>query len=114
MYGGIDADFKTAGYDDLYVLTIPAFVWIKMWPRVTPYPSMAAHSLSCDVINGTQMILMGGYRPTTKDCDAPNFYGQHGVDLGQINEDGVIWAPFSHENPPYRVPPRVVDIIGGT
>ncbi|PSN61858.1 hypothetical protein BS50DRAFT_625213 [Corynespora cassiicola Philippines] len=113
MYGGIDPDFQTPGFDDVYVLTMPAFVWIKMWPQADPGLN-PHHSLTCNIINGTQMMVIGGYFPNTSVCDVPDVYGQHNVDLGMIEESGVLWEKFNHSNPPYRVPPRVVEVVGGT
>ncbi|PSN58874.1 hypothetical protein BS50DRAFT_475119, partial [Corynespora cassiicola Philippines] len=117
LLGGIDPDFQTVGFGDVYVLTLPSFIWIKWWPR--PEHNVDAtfphHSLTCDVINGTQMIVMGGhFTNITSECDVPVVYGQHGLDLGVINDKKVPWVLFRYDNPPYRVPELVVNVIGGT
>jgi hypothetical protein len=77
----------TSGYDDVYILSMPSFVWIKMYPNTTieQYPH---HSSSCNVIDGSQMIIIGGNFPLDNtDCDAPAQYGAHGLDMGEQNAD---------------------------
>jgi len=101
------------GFDDLHILSIPAFVWFKDWPT-SPGISSPHHSLTCNIINGTQMIVMGGTFPNSSMCDIPTTYGQHNVDLGRLNTMGDLWQGFRNDNPPYLVPPEIVEIVGGT
>jgi hypothetical protein len=61
----------TVGYDDLYVLSLPSFQWIKMYPD-KPGQAYPHHSLSCNVINKANMIIMGGTFPNSTDCDVPD------------------------------------------
>jgi hypothetical protein len=70
--------------------------------------------MTCDIINGTQMIVMGGTFPMTDMCDSPDTQGQHNVDMGTIVEPGRLWQRFNQNNPPYRVPDVLVKVIGGT
>jgi len=51
--------------------------------NATQYPH---NMLSCNVIDGAQMLIMGGsypLDPTT--CDAEGQYGTHGLDMGEQN-----------------------------
>jgi hypothetical protein len=101
-------------FDDLYVLSLPAFVWIKLYPSDTLYTEYGHHSMTCDIVNGTQMIVMGGSFPDSTVCDAPVVQAQHSADLGKINEQGDLWINFNQDNPPYRLPNDLTSIIGGT
>lgn len=65
IYGGMGFGNQTDGFDDVYILTIPTFTWIKAWPdrprkpqEVTPH-----HSFSCDVVRDSQMLIIGGIFP---------------------------------------------------
>ncbi|KAF2463097.1 uncharacterized protein BDR25DRAFT_246528 [Lindgomyces ingoldianus] len=119
IYGGLRPDAEntngSTALDDLYILSLPAFVWVKMYPASNQsQPSFGHHSATCNIINGTQMIVMGGSFPQTQFCDSPALYAQHNVDLGEINADKDIWYLFNQDNPPYRLPIALTKVIGGT
>jgi hypothetical protein len=100
----------------VYVLSLPSFTWIKFWPR--PEDNFGAtfphHSLTCDVIGNSQMIIQGGHFPNmTEDCDVPTIYGQHGLDLGKANSKGAKWAAFDPNLTTYQVPTEIAKTIGG-
>lgn len=106
----------TVAFDDLYVLSLPSFTWVQMWPSPSQpfFGGYGHHSLTCDIINGTQMIVMGGTYPSSDVCDSPNSFAQHNVDLGELNDSKAPWYIFRNDNPPYRVPSALTKIIGGT
>jgi hypothetical protein len=110
---GINIDGFTA-FDDIYVLTLPAFVWVKWWPTTSYGVSFPHHSMTCNVINGTQMIIMGGTFPNSSQCDVPTIYGLHSANLGQNNPNGAAWNTFVLDFPPYTVPRSILDVVGGT
>ncbi|ORY18722.1 hypothetical protein BCR34DRAFT_660075 [Clohesyomyces aquaticus] len=103
------------GFGDVYVLSIPSFRWIKFWPRPEDNvgKTFPHHSLTCDVIENSQMIIMGGTFPNSTDCDVPAIQGQHGLDLGKANQQGAKWALFNPKLTTYQVPPEIVATIGG-
>ncbi|KAF2820057.1 hypothetical protein CC86DRAFT_245247, partial [Ophiobolus disseminans] len=109
LYGGLHQN--GSALSDVYVLSLPAFVWVKLYSDSTKW---GHHSMTCDIVNGTQMIVMGGTFPLTTECDAPETLGQHNVDLGTLIDSTKIWQPFNQNNPPYRVPDVLVKVIGGT
>ncbi|KAH7066721.1 hypothetical protein BKA63DRAFT_571128 [Paraphoma chrysanthemicola] len=109
LYGGLARN--STAFDDLYVLSLPSFTWLKLYSGSSEY---GHHSMTCDIINGTQMIVMGGTFPSIDICDAPNAQGQHNVDMGTIMQPGMLWNRFNQNNPPYRVPDVLVNVIGGT
>jgi hypothetical protein len=105
----------TAGFDDVYILTIPSFQWVKMYPTdgnaTGAYPH---HSLSCDVIDKAQMMIIGGTFPTLDICDAPTQYGTHNLDLGQQNQKKAVWEIFATNLTQYAVPDVLISAVGGS
>lgn len=104
----------TAGYDDVYILSMPTFTWIKLYPtdgNVTgQYPH---HSLSCNVISGAQMLIIGGTFPLSDTCDAPVQWGTHNLDLGLQNAAKAPWQLFSPNLTSYVVPDPIINVVGG-
>lgn len=117
LYGGLRPNGVningSTSFDDVYILSIPAFVWVKWYPQTT-MPSAPHHSLTCDIINRTQMIVMGGTFPHSFGCDVPNVAAQHNLNLGQNNPSNSLWNQFVLDFPPYIVPPAITELIGGT
>ncbi|KAK3322153.1 hypothetical protein B0H66DRAFT_192462 [Apodospora peruviana] len=117
IYGGAGMPPNTAGFDDVYILTIPSFQWIKLYPsdgNVTgQYPH---HSLTCNVVAGnSQMLIVGGTFPTSGGlCDVPDQFGTHNLDLGQQNPEHAPWYLFSPNLTTYAVPKPIRDVVGGS
>ncbi|KZM22983.1 uncharacterized protein EKO05_0011196 [Ascochyta rabiei] len=116
LFGGFGGPDGT-GLGDLYVLSIPSFQWILIWPtpQQTIFPGGKGWS-SCDIVRDSQMIIIGGALTNTSvpDCDAPKIGGQHGLLLGQENVELESWwhAPMDNTTG-YRVPDQIVARIGG-
>ena len=74
LYGGqnlIPAGSQTQ-YDDMWILTVPSFTWVKVDTNGQSVPpARAGHS--CEIWNG-QMIVIGGYVGTDISCDSPGIY----------------------------------------
>ncbi|KAF2673245.1 hypothetical protein BT63DRAFT_151080 [Microthyrium microscopicum] len=112
LYGGASMPPNTSGFDDIYILSIPSFTWIKWYPTA-PGAAYPHHSLTCNVINGDQMIVMGGTFPNASTCDAPGVYGFHNMDLGKQNPDNAKWYQFQNNKTSYQVPSEIVAVVGG-
>ncbi|WYZ40617.1 hypothetical protein EsH8_IV_000958 [Colletotrichum jinshuiense] len=116
MYGGANIPgVLGGGYDDLYVLTIPTFTWVKMFPvgrnGSGDYPH---HSLTCNMVPGrAQMIISGGQFPLTQDCDSPTQWGTHNADLGKQNANKGVWDLYKPNKTTYAVPDEVIAVVGG-
>ncbi|KAL1849370.1 hypothetical protein Daus18300_013301 [Diaporthe australafricana] len=115
LYGGAGMPPDTSGFDDVYILSIPTFTWIKLYPNdgnVTgQYPH---HSLSCNVINKGQMLVIGGSFPLNDDCDAAPQWGTHNLVLGQqADADANPWQLFSPNLTTYAVPDEIISVVGG-
>ncbi|KAK4542854.1 hypothetical protein LTR36_006043 [Oleoguttula mirabilis] len=100
------------------------------------YPSsFEHHSLSCNVIDQSQMIIMGGYFPNSSNinCDAKSIWGQHNLNLGANDVAADEWptggatltTPVSgwddpdlevyfmrHYTPTARTPTRYIPALG--
>ncbi|PYI08655.1 hypothetical protein BO78DRAFT_297857, partial [Aspergillus sclerotiicarbonarius CBS 121057] len=111
-YGGL-AFPEGVGYDDIYILSIPSFTWIKWYPT-TADPGFPHHSMSCNVIDGAQMIIMGGTFPNSTACDVPQNYGMHNVDLGEQNAEHKKWLRFRPNITTYEVPAEIISVVGGS
>ncbi|KAL9943689.1 hypothetical protein ACHAQF_001881 [Verticillium nonalfalfae] len=121
LFGGQDlATDNQTQYNDMYILTIPAFHWIRVDngdSSSVPAPR-AGHT--CTMRDG-QMILVGGYVGEDISCDSPGIYvfnasslqwadkfnaGDHDAD---ISSDNLVLA----NSWGYRVPEPVQKVIGG-
>ncbi|KAK4106493.1 hypothetical protein N658DRAFT_414402 [Parathielavia hyrcaniae] len=115
LYGGVGMPPDTGGFDDVYVLTIPSFQWVKMYPTDGSLTgAYGHHSLSCNVIDGAQMMIIGGTFPTSDDCDVPDQYGVHNMDMGQQNEEKALWKIFVTNITQYAVPDPIIAVVGGS
>ena len=105
----------TSGFDDVYVLSIPSFTWTKMYPLdregTGDYPH---HSLSCNVVSGAQMLIVGGTFPLSTDCDAADQWGVHNLDMGKQNDKQALWELYSTNKTSYVVPPEIISVVGGS
>ncbi|KAH8429033.1 uncharacterized protein LDX57_006704 [Aspergillus melleus] len=112
LYGGLGVP-GGLGFDDIYILSMPSFRWIKWYP-LSPGEGFPHHSLTCDVVNNAQMIVMGGTFTNSTSCDVPPIYGMHNMDLGKQNSLKQNWASFNPNLTTYKVPSEVTDVIGGS
>ncbi|KAK3374540.1 hypothetical protein B0H63DRAFT_548764 [Podospora didyma] len=117
LYGGAGFLPSATGYDDIYILTIPSFKWIR-----GPYPPGSNSSgpypksmMTCNVVNNAQMLVIGGTysNDTTYMCDADVVYGQHNMNLGEENPNNAIWAEYQPTLTTYAVPTDILTVVGG-
>ncbi|KAK0711230.1 hypothetical protein B0H67DRAFT_602045 [Lasiosphaeris hirsuta] len=114
LYGGSGMPPETAGFDDVYILSIPSFQWIKMYPDTNGTGQYPHHSLSCNVIDGAQLIIIGGTFPLSDQCDVPDQFGSHNLDMGQQNPDKASWKLFRSNLTSYAVPGIIISAVGGS
>lgn len=115
LFGGASVG-DGVGFGDVWILSLPSFKWIKFWPQPGDGDgkTFPHHSLSCDVIGNSQMIIMGGHFTNSTDCDVPKIQGQHGLDLGKAGPENKPWAAFNPKLTTYKVPNEIYQTIGGT
>ena len=118
IYGGFNIENHRA-YETVYVLTIPAFQWIKILDTDNqesrlPGQEIGRHEQTCHLYGDRQMVMLGGQLSFQ--------------DVAQNNETCNPWHPvirildtttfewqteFIPTPEPYVVPKAVIDVIGG-
>ncbi|KAF1940761.1 hypothetical protein EJ02DRAFT_423610 [Clathrospora elynae] len=114
LYGGYG--FSRPAFDDAYILSIPSFTWIKVYPTDgnDSVPSTFGHGgCSANVVNHAQMLVMGGWFPSYDKCDSPESQGQHNMVLGYNGKAGKLWDKYDPELSHYVVPSPIIAAIGG-
>jgi hypothetical protein len=115
LYGGYGFGNRPA-YDDVYILSLPSFTWIKVFPLdgSDSKPSQVGHGgCSANVINRAQMLVVGGWFPLFDKCDTPEGQGQHNMVLGYNGGDSKLWDKFDPQLDDYVVPSPIIAAIGG-
>jgi hypothetical protein len=59
------------------------------------------------------MIVVGGYFPYDKECDSPEIWGTHSLDLSSIDPNATEWTDFRPSGRNYSVPLEIIAVIGG-
>ncbi|KAM0347165.1 hypothetical protein ACHAPU_005106 [Fusarium lateritium] len=113
LYGGAGEEEGSVGFDDIYILTLPSFTWIKMYPKGKAIGDYPHHSFTCNVVNEAQMIIHGGFFPLNDDCDVPDQWGLHDVSLGRQNKNKAPWMLYDPDLTRYAVPTDVISVVGG-
>ncbi|KAH8719221.1 hypothetical protein GQ44DRAFT_390314 [Phaeosphaeriaceae sp. PMI808] len=106
LFGGWDPTQPNKWYDDVYVLSIPSFTWVKMYEAESPRYGHTCHAV------GRQMITTGGRnirRNVTDYCD----WELHGIAV--LDMPTMTWGSvYNATRGQYEVSAGVVDKIGGT
>src|SRR3569833_1956633 len=105
-----------SGNDAIYEQSIPSFTWVKHSPTDGRSTGQAPHpSLSCIVVSGAQMLIIGGTFPINETlCDAPSQWGTHNLDMGEQNKDSSLWALYATNKTSYVAPEPIVRAVGGS
>ncbi|MCJ1470714.1 hypothetical protein MMC07_009361 [Pseudocyphellaria aurata] len=105
LYGGRGAN--ETFFDDMYVLSLPSFTWIKLYEGTSP---RFAHT--CHQVGVRTLLTVGGIvnnNLTGQACD----WEYRGVGVMDIST--LTWGSVFNPNPgPYEVPRLVFNDIGGT
>lgn len=107
-------------YDDMWILTIPSFKWIKVdQSKQSIPPARAGHS--CDIV-GREMIVIGGYVGDELSCDSPGVYIFDVTNLQWTTSYSASAGGFGGgsggnkndaSSSPYKVPKAIIDVVGG-
>lgn len=73
VYAGCGGDLgtKSVQFDQIYILTLPAFHWIK----VDYSPTGTRHALTCHAVGGSQILTIGGLNSASTDSSARIYEG---------------------------------------
>ena len=109
MYGGYPGEtgYAAVPYDQIYILTLPAFHWIK----VNYTAENPRHSHTCTAVGGSQILSFGGFDSSTTISNASNYQSMFdGKDpftqgLAIFNMTNLWWADKYEANQSiYRQP----------
>lgn len=111
-----------SGFNDVYVLSIPAFRWIKVDdsnnPDLLVSDEAARNRLKCDVWNDTQLIVSGGLiSQATGDLSDLEFYNKvcnkTYPPFKVLDTSSYTWRTQFDPSLEYSVPDVVTAVIGG-
>src|SRR5689334_17793592 len=107
MWGGLSAtppDVNVGAFNDLYILTLPSFIWLKVLPDHHGNATFkyGHYGASCNMVLGnSQMFVIGGTYPNQGDADvcdwAHSAWAQHNLFTGtkgnvSDNPNDTYWA----------------------
>ncbi|EXJ64289.1 hypothetical protein A1O7_00625 [Cladophialophora yegresii CBS 114405] len=103
LYGGTS---NGTIFDDIYVLSLPSFTWVKVFTGQD-----ARWSVTCHFIPPRQMITVGGGGKSSNissDCDWEQ------KSLAVLDLSTIGWSSvYDVAAPAYEVPEQVIKVIGG-
>ncbi|KAI9889750.1 MAG: hypothetical protein M1814_004952 [Vezdaea aestivalis] len=95
------------GKDDVWILSIPTFQWIKAYEGTAP----PRRRHSCNIIQNGQIAMIGGGNATTSSQTLCN--ADLGGDVRIFNMNTLTFGPYDPAINTYEVPERVCKLIGG-
>lgn len=112
VYGGESRELVPDALDDMWILSVPSFHWLRV-----DVDSVPRKSVGCTTVAERYMVTYGGTKPgwgkegDEDECDQEN-YGLRLFDMSSL-----AWTS-RYEGPPsgthaFTVPKRVFDAIGG-
>ncbi|ESZ97136.1 hypothetical protein SBOR_2494 [Sclerotinia borealis F-4128] len=113
LYGGAGFGANSSGYDDVYILSLPSFTWTKFWSN-TDTAAKPHNMLSCQVVDGAQMLIVGGSFPGDQfSCDTVNSWGTHNLNLNEPAAN-LPWNTYQPNLTSYVVPSAIISRVGGS
>lgn len=123
LWGGASVpppDVNVSAFSDIYILTLPSFVWMKVFPDSPGNGTYenGHYSSSCNMIKGnSQMFVIGGVYPDSDICDLNSeYWALHNLftgTKGNTGTDSAYWAPFDPNVTSNVVPDDVYNVVGG-
>ncbi|KAI9838189.1 MAG: hypothetical protein M1837_002618 [Sclerophora amabilis] len=120
LYGGFDNNGNNA-FDDVYILSVPSFRWIKAEgidnPTARASPSVGRWAARCEMWGERQMFVIGGnvFRGT-EDVTVEAGCDSMATTIRLFDTASLTWLEkhnASARSQPYQVPKIVYDVIGG-
>lgn len=110
MFGGSSNDNISGSFNDMWVLSLPSFKWIKIRNKASDsaYIPLARTSHTCHLIGKRQMVVIGGARSAAahKQCNTKSVFV---FDLTRL-----VWRnEFDPNEVAYELPKNITDVIGG-
>lgn len=109
IHGGQDPTMpgRPSFFDDVYVLSLPSFTWIKVYQGSRP-----RWGHTCHLAGGNQLLSVGGHNEDENTCDS------HTVGMGILDLARMVWTPVFHANGNsrdlnYKIPDRIGGSVSG-
>lgn len=108
MYGGWDPTHETAKYyDDIYVLSLPSFTWIKIFEGESP-----RYGHTCHLAAGRQLLTIGG---RTQHGNITDLCDWEAESIAVMDLPTMTWGSvFSAGYRPYELSNKLIEKLGGT
>ena len=118
IYGGWDIKVNQA-VEDIYVLSIPAFRWVKVEDtgnieRLLSNQSVGRAGHTCALYKNRQMIVLGGDLHIDGTVQNDKSCNKSYPTIRVLDVSNFTWQPqFSPMYDAYTIPDRVQEVIGG-
>ncbi|KAK8209585.1 hypothetical protein IWZ01DRAFT_323890 [Phyllosticta capitalensis] len=100
-WGGTLGEEQATPYDEIYILTLPAFEWVKV--DYTPAQARLAHS--CEAVGGSQILVIGGLDGSTSDVTYNGTFNDRDPNeqgLAVFNMTSLDWeTKYTADSPAY-------------
>ncbi|KAK2616987.1 hypothetical protein QQS21_000076 [Conoideocrella luteorostrata] len=125
LWGGLSfpsPGAKEFSLDDIFILTLPSFIWVKAYPdhqgNPTTPPKYGHHRSSCNMVKSmSQLFVIGGTYSETNGCDlAVDAWAQHDFWTGtnqNMGDNKTYWALYDPNVTSNVVPVDVYSVVGG-
>jgi hypothetical protein len=119
LYGGWDLG-ATIAYEDVYVLSVPSFQWIKINDvqnntEAQLAPVIGRKNHRCAMWKDSQMIVVGGFvneksvQVNNETTSCGTYPPLRVLDVSTF----TFMGQFDPNSPPYTVPSQIYQVIGG-
>lgn len=108
MHGGQRISNQGEGISDIYVLSMPSFIWTTVETAISNANLIRSHT--CHAV-GSQLIIVGGY-PAGMEVESNMTCDPAYIKVLDIGEEGTAWADGFQADSEYRTPPKVRTVIG--
>lgn len=110
MYGGSIDDTEDGAYNNMWILSLPSFKWIRVYNVAENNSDIpgARTSHTCQMIGRRQMVVIGGARSAAAHrlCDTKSVF--------VFDMSALRWkSEYDPSEPAYELPVNITAVIGG-
>lgn len=105
------------GYDDIYVLNVPSFRWIKINGKndfeTSNFGNTGRANHRCVIYNDAQMIVLGGSVVAKGEAQVDTSCRQEYPPIRVLDTNTYTWKKTFDPSIKYSVPDTVTQVVGG-